>query len=225
LILRLSRISKSLGSEVVLSDVSIELGLGEVLVVKGRSGVGKTTLAKIASLQMLPDRGGVEFMGYSVAGLGEAFRSRLRLMYIGYIDQNYTLLSRLTVYENVELPLLLLGVSKNERRKMVLETLNMLEIENLIHRYPWEISGGERQRVAIARALVKKPKLLVADEPLSNLDDITTQNVLRIFRHFTEEFNTAILLTTTDLTASYGIGREAVLDRGVLREEYKSGIH
>jgi len=77
--------------------VSIELGLGEVLVVKGRSGVGKTTLAKIASLQMLPDRGGVEFMGYSVAGLGEAFRSRLRLMYIRYIDQNYTLLSRLTV--------------------------------------------------------------------------------------------------------------------------------
>ncbi|MCS7099116.1 MAG: ATP-binding cassette domain-containing protein, partial [Sulfolobales archaeon] len=170
-VLLLRNVSKTMNRELVLRGIDLELKTGEVVVVRGRSGVGKTTLAKIASLQLLPDGGSVMFLGVDVGRLREYERSSLRLRYVGYVDQEYTLLQELTVRENVELPLALLGAPKSERVRAAEELLRRLGLRNYGDRYPTELSGGERQRVAIARALVKKPRLLVADEPFSNLDE------------------------------------------------------
>jgi putative ABC transport system ATP-binding protein len=215
-VLTLRGVRKAVGSEVVLDEVSLELKPGRALVVRGRSGVGKTTLARIASLQQLPDSGYVEFLGYDVTSLSESARSSLRLMYVGYVDQEFTLLPKLTVYGNVELPLLLMGVPKEERTRRVLHYLKLLGVSHLSSRYPQELSGGERQRVAIARALVKKPKLLVADEPFSNLDEVTTSTVLEVLREAMRDLGTAVLILTTDLYADYGIGEVRFLQRGKL---------
>ncbi|MEZ0290077.1 MAG: ATP-binding cassette domain-containing protein [Sulfolobales archaeon] len=212
-ILSLIEISKRVGSEVVLSRFSLTLESGDVVIVRGRSGVGKTTLAKIASLQMRPDEGVVRFIGRDIRGLRESLLSELRLRYVGYIDQEFRLLSRLTVYENIELPLALLRVPKNIRRRLIDEILERLEISRHRDKYPHELSGGERQRVAIARAVVKRPRLLVADEPFSNLDNVTISRVVDLFRELLREQGVAILLTTTDLISDYGFGRNIYLSR------------
>ena len=223
-VLTLRSVRKSIGSETVLDGVSLELRPGRALVVKGRSGVGKTTLAKIASLQLLPDSGHVEFLGYDATSLSELTRSSLRLLFIGYVDQEFSLLPKLTVYRNVELPLLLMGVPKEERVRRVSHYLELLGIEHLSSRYPLEISGGERQRVAIARALVKKPKLVVADEPFSNLDELTISTVIEVLRDTMSELGTAILILTTDLYADYGIGEVRFLQRGKLIHNLSSAV-
>lgn len=213
-LLELRNVSKVVGNELVLVSVSLNLRSGDVLVVRGRSGVGKTTLAKIASLQLVPDEGSVKFMGVDSTNLNDDLRSFLRLKYIGYVDQEYALLPRLTVYENVELPLALLGVPRKERRDRVRYVLDQVGLGGLEDRYPTELSGGERQRVAIARALVKKPRLLVADEPFSNLDEITTSRIVSLLKNLLPE--TAILITTTDLSTDYGVGVSKFLVRGKL---------
>lgn len=215
-LLELRNVSKVVGNELVLTSVSLDLRRGEVLVVRGRSGVGKTTLAKITSLQLTPDSGSVKFMSADLTDSSDTLKSLLRLKYVGYVDQEYALLPRLTVYENVELPLALLGISRKERSRRVSEVLSRVGLEGLENRYPVELSGGERQRVAIARALVKKPKLLVADEPFSNLDELTTSKIVDLFKTLVSETGAAILITTTDLNTDYGIGTSRFLVRGKL---------
>jgi len=213
-VLALRSVCKVVGSEAVLRGVDLELKPGDAVVVRGRSGVGKTTLAKIASVLILPDSGSVEFLGVEVSRASDAVRSSLRLKYIGYVDQEFTLLPKLTIYENLELPLTLLGVPKSERSVRVRELLNRLNLEGHEDRYPSELSGGERQRVAIARALIKKPKLVVADEPFSNLDDLTVSTVVELIREVVSEVGASVLITTTDLVSDYGIGVSRVLHQG-----------
>ncbi|MGC8974840.1 MAG: ABC transporter ATP-binding protein [Thermoprotei archaeon] len=215
-LLELREASKTVGSELVLNKISLSLGSGDVVVIRGRSGVGKTTLAKIASLLLMPDEGVVEFMGSDVSKLSDFSRSLMRLKYVGYVDQEFTLLPRLTVYNNVELPLALLGVPKDLRRGLVVDALNSVGLKSVEERYPNELSGGEKQRVAIARAIVKKPKLLVADEPFSNLDDEAIQTVKEVFRKLSRESGTAVLITTTDLSTDYGLGITKILANGKL---------
>ncbi len=139
-------------------------------------------------------------------------RSSLRLRYIGYVDQEFTLLPELTVYVNVELPLLLMGVPKKERLERVSLYLELLGLSRLSSRYPDELSGGKRQRVAIARALVKEHKLLVADEPFSNLDEATTSTVIDVLKHQISRLGMSALIVTTDLNANYGIGETVTLN-------------
>ncbi|MEM1961958.1 MAG: ABC transporter ATP-binding protein [Sulfolobales archaeon] len=213
-VLALRSVCKVVGSEVVLRGVDLELKPGDVVIVRGRSGVGKTTLAKIASLLLLPDAGSVEFLGVEASRASDAMRSSLRLKYLGYVDQEFTLLPRLTVFENLELPLALLGVPKGERSERVREILSRLDLEDLKDRYPSELSGGERQRVAIARALIKKPRLVVADEPFSNLDDLSVSTVVELIREVVAEVGASVLITTTDLVSNYGIGVSKVLHQG-----------
>lgn len=215
-LLELRGVSKTVGSELVLSKVSLSLDSGEIVVVRGRSGVGKTTLAKIVSLLLIPDEGVVEFMGSDVSKLSDSLRSLMRLKYVGYVDQEFTLLPSLTVYDNVELPLALLGVPRDLRRKLVSDALNSVGLRGVEERYPSELSGGEKQRVAIARAIIKKPKLLVADEPFSNLDDETVQKVKEVFKKLSRESGTAVLITTTDLSTDYGLGATKILANGKL---------
>ncbi|MEL9908769.1 MAG: ATP-binding cassette domain-containing protein [Desulfurococcus sp.] len=215
MVLRLVDVYKYIGGDTILNGAELEVGEGEIIVVKGRSGVGKTTLAKIASLLVKPDGGSVYFMGRDATSINEYERSLIRLRKIGYIDQEYRLLPRLRVYENIELPLALLGYPREARWKIIMEVVELLEIKGLENRFPHELSGGQRQRAAIARALVKKPALIVADEPFSNLDEYSAERVLGVFKEMAKD-GTAILITTTEMEAEYGATRYYVLKGGRL---------
>ena len=219
--LELEGVSKIISGEVVLKSVDLQVAGGMFIAVRGRSGVGKTTLAKIASLILRPDGGRVVFMGVDTSGLGDIVRSNLRLKYIGYIDQECTLLEELTVWENVELPLKLLGVERGVCERVLREVFEVLGLKGFEYRKPRELSGGQRQRAVIARALVKKPRLLVADEPFAHLDDETAKNVMAYIRELAREVNMSVLITTTDLYAEIDVDEDYILENGVLKKRSK----
>jgi len=220
-IVELIEVKKYINKDLVLNGVNMTINEGEIIAVRGRSGVGKTTLAKIVALLYKPDNGSIIFMGKDVSNASDRVRSVIRLKYIGYIDQFFQLLPNINVLENVELPLKLMGMPKNKRRKRALELLSLLGLEDKAYKYPYELSGGERQRVAIARALVKKPILIVGDEILSNLDDYTAQNVMKILRRISKENKCGVLITTTDLYRPLDVDKDLVLINGKIREQYK----
>jgi len=221
-VLRIERVSKSLGKTLVLEDVSLKIDEGEFVVVRGRSGVGKTTLARIAALMLRPDSGHVILRDVDVTGLDDGRLSRMRLSHIGYVDQYFSLIESYTVYENVELPLRMMGLPAEERQRRVAEALRLLEIESLSNFLPGELSGGQRQRVAIARAIAKEPVLLVADEPTSNLDDKSESYVVSLFRELARS-GKAVLMTTTDLLTDFPVDRDLVLQNS--RAEERGALH
>ncbi|MEM4789340.1 MAG: ATP-binding cassette domain-containing protein [Ignisphaera sp.] len=215
-LLKLVNIWKKYSGEYILKGVHLEVSEGMIILVRGRSGVGKSTLAKIACLLMKPNMGSVIYRGNDIWRLSESHRALIKLKEIGYVDQNYTLLPELTVRENIELPLKILGIDKEERRKTIAELIETFEINGLEDRYPDQLSGGQRQRVALARALAKKPKLLVADEPYSNLDDKTIEVIHSYIKNVTKKNMVATIITTVDLQTFYDIDEEYILKEGVL---------
>jgi len=217
-VLELHSVSKSISGELVLRGVNLLLRSGVLVAVRGRSGVGKTTLARIASLILKPDSGRVVFMSSDTSRLGEVKRASLRLRYIGYVDQECLLIEELSVWENIELSLRLLGVSESRREEAIREVLEVLGLKGLESRRPRELSGGQRQRVVIARALVKRPRLLVADEPFAHLDDETTRVILEYTRQLAKSTGMSVLVTTTDLYSPLSVNEEYILESGVLRE-------
>lgn len=218
MIISLEGVRVFIGGEEVLRGADLVIREGELVVVRGRSGVGKTTLARVAALLITPSSGRVSFLGEDVSAAPDRVRSALRLRFIGYVDQHYSLIPSLTILENVALPLRLAGAGKAEALERASETLEALGIGGLANRYPREVSGGQRQRAAIARALVKRPKLVVADEPLSNLDDDTATQVMHLLASYVAKEGAGVLVTTTDLLMDYaGSTREYVLSNGVLK--------
>ena len=209
----LSNVYKKVGGETVLENVSLTVSKGEVAVVRGRSGVGKTTLAKIVALIIKPDRGYVGLFGENMASAGENVRALFRLKRIGYVDQFYSLIPELTVLENIELPLMLQGVSKLERERKAYEIMGKLGIKELGERYPGSLSGGEKQRVAIARALVKKPDVFVGDEPFSNLDDETVEEVFNVIMDEVRSRGMVALITTTSFELKIRSNKEYLLKK------------
>ena len=217
-IIRLESVSKVVGKEKVLDNIDLVVEPGSLIVVRGCSGVGKTTLAKIASLLLRPDHGRIFFRERDITDKSDSYWSWIRLRYIGYIDQFFRLIPTLTIPENVELPLALLGIDKNTRVNKALELLSELGLGDKVYRYPLELSGGERHKVAIARALVKDPLLIIGDEPLSNLDEDTSLIVLGIFKRIAREKGTGILLTTTDLYYEFNADKDLMLLNNKLLE-------
>jgi|UniRef100_A0A7J3Z6N2 ABC-type antimicrobial peptide transport system, ATPase component len=214
----LRAVSKAVGGDAVLNGVDLEMSFGKVVAVRGRSGVGKTTLAKIVALLLKPDKGDVVFLGRRVNSLTWDALANLRLRYIGYVDQLCKLVPNITAFENIELPLKMLGVPKRERIERVREVSSLLGIEEKLLRYPNELSGGERQRVVIARALVKKPTVIVADEPFAHLDDETMKVVLEYLNQLAKRNSVATLITTTDLYTPLEVDEEFVMENGVLKK-------
>jgi ABC-type lipoprotein export system ATPase subunit len=216
--MELSNILKKYGATEVLRGVDLTVGEGEFVSIRGKSGAGKTTLLKIVGLLESPDGGEIKLLGRAVNGLGDEEKSRLRLHSIGFVFQFFNLIPSLTVLENIELPLALAGVGKHERRRRAGELLEYFGLTGLAGRFPETLSGGERQRVAVIRALANSPKIILADEPTSSIDDENSQLLMELLKKINRERKVTIILTTTDLYEKLPTNRDFILKDGRLTE-------
>jgi len=186
------------GEFTALNGIGLTFIQGEFTGIVGPSGSGKTTLLNIIGSLDVPSSGSVTVLGRSVGDLGAKEAAKLRKENLGFIFQSYNLFAVHTVYENVEFPLLLLKYSSADRRRMVLDALEWVGLTDKIKSKPPQLSGGECQRVAIARAMVKKPSLVLADEPTANLDADNSHNILKTMEKLNRELKTSFLFATHD---------------------------
>jgi len=199
----------------VLEDLDLDLPAGQRLAIMGRSGSGKTTLLHLAGVMDTPDSGEIRIAGQAVQDLGEPFRTRLRAREIGLVFQDFNLMDSLSVADNIGLPLWLNGIRDSGRVGRLAE---QLAVGDLLARYPWQLSGGEKQRVAIARALVHRPRLVLADEPTGALDEETAADVLALLAQATDEAGVAVLVVTHSEQAAGICNRRLLLATGRLQE-------
>jgi ABC-type lipoprotein export system ATPase subunit len=183
-----------------LHDVSLEVATGQFLALVGRSGCGKSTLLNLAGAMDFPTSGQVLVDGISTTSLSDAGLTQLRRQKVGFIFQSFQLLHTLTVLENVELPLLLAGVA--DARPSARQRLEWVELADLADRYPHQLSGGQMQRVAIARALVHSPRLVLADEPMGNLDTTTGAVIVELLQRVVREQKVTVLMATHSVEAA-----------------------
>ena len=186
-----------------LNDVNLHVEKGEFAAIMGTSGCGKSTLLNIIGLLDNPSEGTYLFNGEKVGGLKESKRTQQRKGNIGFVFQSFNLIDELTVFENVELPLIYLKISASERKRMVLEVLERMKIGHRVKHFPQQLSGGQQQRVAIARAVVANPKLILADEPTGNLDSKNGIEVMNLLTELNREGTTIVMVTHSDRDANY----------------------
>ena len=181
-----------------LNGINLEINEGEFLAIMGPSGCGKSTLLNLLGLLDNPTDGELWFLGQEVSQYTENSRTDLRNGNIGFVFQSFNLIDELTVFENVELPLLYAGVSVKERVERVNATLDRMQIAHRSEHFPQQLSGGQQQRVAIARAIVTNPHIVLADEPTGNLDSRTTMEVLKLMQKIVREHNQTLVMVTHD---------------------------
>jgi putative ABC transport system ATP-binding protein len=210
------------GEFTALDGIELQFSRGEFAGLVGPSGSGKTTLLNIVGSLDVPSSGEVIVLGKSIGSLSAKEAAKLRKQNLGFIFQNYNLLAVHTVYENVEFPLLLLNYTSSERKNMVIDALEWVGLTDKIRSKPPQLSGGECQRVAIARAMVKKPSLVLADEPTANLDAANSHNILKTMETLNRELKTTFLFATHDeKVISYLRRKIFLLDGKVDRDEIK----
>ncbi len=183
---------------VALDDVTLSFRKGEFAGLVGPSGSGKTTLLNIIGTLDVPTRGSARVLGEKVEELSHKRAAYLRNRYIGFVFQTFNLLPVYTVYENVEFPLLLLGIPAGERKQRVLRALEWVGLQDKVHARPAQLSGGQSQRVAIARAMVKEPEIVIADEPTANLDAKNSHNILQTMQRLNRDLRTTFVFSTHD---------------------------
>ena len=211
------------GEFTALKGINLSFGVGEFTGLVGPSGSGKTTLLNIIGSLDVPSGGEAIVLGNSIKTLNAKQAANLRKHKLGFIFQSYNLLNVHTVYENVEFPLLLLDYSGSERRKMVLDALEWVGLTDKIKSKPPQLSGGECQRVAIARAMVKKPSLVLADEPTANLDAANSHNILKTMVKLNNELHTTFLFATHDEKVIGYLRRKIILSDGKVEQDVKVG--
>ena len=209
----------------ILKDINLNIGEGEFVSVMGPSGSGKSTLLNVIGMLDSPSEGAYNFMGQSVYDLKEKQRTELYKRNIGFIFQAYHLIDELTVYENIETPLLYQNVKTPERKAMVADILDRFQIVGKKDLFPAQLSGGQQQLVGIARALIAKPKLLLADEPTGNLNSKQGEEIMNLFKKINEEDQVTIIqVTHSEKNAEYGDRIIHLLDgrvEAVSQPEYK----
>ena len=205
-----------------LKEINLSFGEGEFTGIVGPSGSGKTTLLNIIGSLDSPSSGEAIVLEKNISSLNHSESARLRNYNIGFIFQVFNLLPVYTVYENVEFALLLQNFSQDERKKLVLQALKWVDLENHKDKKPDKLSGGESQRVAIARAIVKKPKILLADEPTANLDAENAHSILKTMKKINKELDTTFIFTTQDEKVKKYLNRTNILkDRNIEKETKK----
>lgn len=186
-----------------LSNVNVEINKGEFVAIMGPSGCGKSTLLNIVGLLDNPSEGDFYFLEQEVSKFKERQRANLRKQNIGFVFQSFNLIDELTVFENIELPLIYLKYSTSERKKRVEEVMEHMKIMHRKNHFPQQLSGGQQQRVAVARAVVAKPKLILADEPTGNLDSTHGQEVMTLLTDLNETGTTVVMVTHSPMDADY----------------------
>lgn len=186
-----------------LNHVSLEIRAGEFVAIMGPSGCGKSTLLNILGLLDNPTGGKYYLKGTDVGQFDEQQRTRLRRGLIGFVFQSFNLIEELTVAENIELPLLYMGVPAAERAERVRDVMKRVQISHRSAHYPRQLSGGQQQRVAIARAVVERPELILADEPTGNLDSQNGIEVMELLRELNHSGTTILMVTHSERDASY----------------------
>ena len=220
--LKVENLQKSFYTEeietIALNGVSLEVKEGEFVAVMGPSGCGKSTLLNILGLLDNPTGGSYSLLGTEVGGLKEKDRTALRKGNIGFVFQSFNLIDELSVAENVELPLIYMGVKASERKERVQKMLDRMNISHRAGHFPQQLSGGQQQRVAIARALVSNPKLILADEPTGNLDSKNGQEVMTLLQELHKEGTTIIMVTHSQHDAAYASRTICLFDGKVVTD-------
>ena len=204
-----------------LKEINLSFGKGEFTGIVGPSGSGKTTLLNIIGSLDSPSSAEAIVLDKNISSLNHSESARLRNYNIGFIFQVFNLLPVYTVYENVEFALLLQNFSQDERKKLVLQALKWVGLENHKDKKPDKLSGGESQRVAIARAIVKKPKILLADEPTANLDAENAHSILKTMKKINKELGTTFIFSTHDEKVMKYLNRTIILKDGNIEKETK----
>ncbi|MBK7516831.1 MAG: ABC transporter ATP-binding protein [Betaproteobacteria bacterium] len=203
----------------VLLGIDLDVAAGEFVALMGPSGSGKSTLLNLIAGIDQPSAGTIQIGGVDIATLGEGELADWRAAHVGFIFQFYNLIPVLSAFENVELPLLLTGLSARQRRERVAQVLALVALSDRADHLPSELSGGQQQRVAIARALVGDPTLIVADEPTGDLDRATGEEVLSLLEQLVAELGKTIVMVTHDPKAAARAQRLVHLEKGVLVDE------
>ena len=188
----------------ILKDINLTVKEGEFISIMGPSGSGKSTLLNIIGMLDDPSEGEYNFMGEPVHKMKEKQRSKLYKQHIGFVFQAYHLIDELTVYENIETPLIYQDIKSSERRAMVADILDRFQIVGKKDLFPTQLSGGQQQLVGIARALIAKPKLLLADEPTGNLNSKQGEEIMELFKELNQEGVAIIQVTHSEKNAAYG---------------------
>jgi acetoin utilization transport system ATP-binding protein len=203
----------------VLRDVSFKVNKGEIVTIVGRSGSGKSTLLNLISGFIRPKQGEIWINDMKVSDLSEAKFADFRIENVGFIFQSFQLIPSMTAFQNIELPLILKGVSETARRKLTLEMLTKVGLLDYQDHYPGELSGGQQQRVSIARALIVNPPVILADEPTGSLDSETEEELLKFIVKLNKELGiTFLIITHDDRVANIG-HRTIELKDGRIKEE------
>ena len=201
-----------------LDKVNIEIGQGEFVAVMGPSGCGKSTLLHILGLLDSPSSGQYLLDGKDVSSCSESKRNELRKGMLGFVFQSFNLIDELTVQENIALPLLYMGVPKQERQRRVEEAMARMDIMHRSRHYPRQISGGQQQRTAIARAIVTRPKLILADEPTGNLDSQNSSEVIALLKNASKKYEQTIIMITHNRSIAQTADRVLNVSDGVLTD-------
>lgn len=205
-----------------LNEVSLTINEGEFVAIMGPSGCGKSTLLNVLGLLDDASKGSYQFLGQEIVGANEKTRAAYRKKNIGFIFQNFNLIDELSVYENIELPLIYNGISSSERKKRVEEIMEKINISHRAKHYPQQLSGGQQQRVAVARALVTRPKLILADEPTGNLDSSNGNEVMNLLAELHREGSTIVMVTHSSYDAGFASRIVNMKDGEIFSEELTS---
>ncbi|MBN2012966.1 ABC transporter ATP-binding protein [candidate division KSB1 bacterium] len=208
-----------------LNNVNLEINQGEFVAIMGPSGCGKSTLLNLLGLLDNPSGGEYHFLDHEVSKYSERQRANLRKNNIGFVFQSFNLIDELTVFENVELPLLYLKYSSAERKKRVHETLELMQIMHRKNHFPQQLSGGQQQRVAVARAVIANPKLILADEPTGNLDSAHGDEVMKMLTELHEKGTTVIMVTHSPAYAEFAQRIIHLFDGHVVTENIKEKFY
>ncbi|MDI1255455.1 MAG: ABC transporter ATP-binding protein [Flavobacterium sp.] len=205
-----------------LNEVSLTINQGDFVTIMGASGCGKSTLLNIVGLLDNASSGSYELLGQEINGLRESEKSKIRKQNIGFVFQNFNLIDELSVYDNIELPLIYNNIGAFERKKKVAAIAERLGISHRLKHYPQQLSGGQQQRVAVARALINEPKIILADEPTGNLDSKNGNEVMELLTDLHANGATILMVTHSDYDASFSQRTIFMKDGIVLSEKENS---